>query len=549
MQKKEGRAQQEMKFAVVDLFAGPGGLAEGFSAASDATGGSPFEIALSVEKDPAAYSTLLLRSFLRQFGRSFPHEYYRFLQNGGPEPEWGKLYPDQWESAKCEAVLLEIGPIKNQLILRDKVLAIRQAHGDRTILIGGPPCQAYSLIGRARNKGIADYVPEKDKRHTLYKKYIEILALFRPAAFVMENVRGILSSSLNEKLIFDLIRSDLEAAGYRLLALNPPKGKTADLFGSVLEPQDFLLCAEDFGVPQARHRVIVAGIRVDLADRLRTPISHPLLAAKWEKATVRHVLGGMPKLRSGLSRNDSPEAWLQAVEQAGLAASKAVAIWPSTERRVFRDRIAECSIHGEGSRKIWPRSASRPARLGPKCPPALAGWLLDPKLDVLPNNESRCHMPSDLARYLFAAVYGELIEVSPKARDFPETLYPNHQSWTTGSFADRFRVQLWGEPSTTVTSHISKDGHYFIHPDPEQCRSLTVREAARLQTFPDNYLFRGNRTQQFIQVGNAVPPFLAKQIAEALYRLVSQCFQTHGCAAGSVTTRDSEPEGVTRASI
>jgi DNA (cytosine-5)-methyltransferase 1 len=122
-------------------------------------------------------------------------------------------------------------------------------------------------------------------------------------------------------------------------------------------------------------------------------------------------------------------------------------------------------------------------------------------------------MVSDLGRYLFAAVFGDVRGYSPKAGDFPPALSPDHRNWHSGVFNDRFRVQLFDEASTTVTSHISKDGHYFIHPDPVQCRSLTVREAARLQTFPDDYLFLGNRTQQYVQVGNAVPPFLARQIA------------------------------------
>jgi DNA (cytosine-5)-methyltransferase 1 len=129
-------------------------------------------------------------------------------------------------------------------------------------------------------------------------------------------------------------------------------------------------------------------------------------------------------------------------------------------------------------------------------------------------------MESDLARYLFAATFATVHGRSPVAREFPAQLAPNHRNWDTGHFADRFRVQLWERPSRTVTSHISKDGHYFIHPDPLQCRALTVREAARLQTFPDNYRFFGNQTQQFEQVGNAVPPFLAMQIGQALLSIL-----------------------------
>jgi DNA (cytosine-5)-methyltransferase 1 len=152
----------------------------------------------------------------------------------------------------------------------------------------------------------------------------------------------------------------------------------------------------------------------------------------------------------------------------------------------------------------------------------LISWLECSELLAISQHETRGHMASDLARYMFAAVFGNVHGYSPKAADFPLALSPNHKNWHSGVFSDRFRVQLAQGASTTVTSHISKDGHYFIHPDPRQCRSLTVREAARLQTFPDDYLFLGNRTQQYVQVGNAVPPFLARQIASLLFKSISR---------------------------
>jgi DNA (cytosine-5)-methyltransferase 1 len=132
-------------------------------------------------------------------------------------------------------------------------------------------------------------------------------------------------------------------------------------------------------------------------------------------------------------------------------------------------------------------------------------------------------MSADLRRYMFCAAHAAAnAGVSPSSGDFPRELAPRHKSWDSGAFADRFKVHGPQRPSGTVTSHISKDGHYFIHYDVAQCRSMTVREAARLQTFPDNYFFEGNRTQQFVQVGNAVPPVLAQQIAEITYKVIGQ---------------------------
>jgi DNA (cytosine-5)-methyltransferase 1 len=515
-------AEPGTKFALVDLFAGPGGLAEGLSAVVDSDGNRVFQIELSVEKERAAHATLLLRTFLRQFGAQYPSEYYAFLKKGLPEPDWQKLYPEQWKAAENHALQLELGLPETEAVLFERIDRLRSRFGSNTVLIGGPPCQAYSLVGRARNKGIATYVAEEDPKHLLYENYIRILSRLRPAAFVMENVKGMLSSTLNSELIFKRISQDLRQAGdgYTLIALSPRGRGGLDLAADSLHPSDFIVRGEDFGLPQARHRVIIIGIRKGDFDPNPVFKAGLLLAPSRSQVTVQDVLGGMPYLRSGLSQSDSPQQWAEALKDAAKTVSKAISFLPYKEKALFRERIEECVTGLSEAKLAWGRTALRPAGIGVSCPRPLRKWILDSQLDVLPNNETRAHMKADLARYLFASVYADLMHTSPRAADFPEALAPDHKNWNSGKFIDRFRVQLAESPSTTVTSHISKDGHYFIHYDPEQCRSLTVREAARLQTFPDNYLFKGNRTEQYIQVGNAVPPYLAKQIGEAVFKLL-----------------------------
>lgn len=515
------------RYSVVDIFAGPGGLAEGFSSVRNGEGDHAFSIALSVEKDDAAHSTLQLRSFLRQFGDALPQEYYDFLNGDIQEPDWKASYPAQWSAAEAEAWKMELGAKGVSRILNRRLDQIHRENGGNVILIGGPPCQAYSLAGRVRNQGKDNYQPQRDKRHFLYREYIRILDYLRPAAFVMENVKGILSSSVDgQSRIFDKVLEDLRAdrgggVRYELFALAPRARRQPEVGRIKPQAADFIVRAEDFGVPQARHRVIIVGIRADIAKVLPDAWFSNLLERRRSSATVSHVLNGLPKLRSGLSRTkDGAEEWKRAV----MAAMDRICGLDSglpDEQQIAFTQAASRYRGAFGRLNSMPPRMGRGSGIAEACPPALRDWLTDHALREVPNHFARTHMESDLSRYFYAAVFAEVAGRSPKASDFPNELAPSHQNWTTGDFADRFRVQLPNSASTTITSHISKDGHYFIHPDPLQCRSLSVREAARLQTFPDNYLFKGNRTQQYVQVGNAVPPLLAKWIGEALWSLLS----------------------------
>ncbi|MBY5807646.1 DNA (cytosine-5-)-methyltransferase [Rhizobium leguminosarum] len=503
-----------VEFGVVDLFAGPGGLAEGFSSV-EVNGTRPFKVMLSVEKELAAHSTLRLRAFIRQFAGNVPPEYQAFL-SGEPEPDWASLYPEQWCVACSEAVRLELGSEGAEQIIDARLDSIKEQFGSRTVLIGGPPCQAYSLVGRARNVGNARYVASEDARHFLYREYIRILRRLRPAAFIMENVKGMLSANVDGVEIFEQVLRDLrEIDGEEVYELIPVAPENL-MKPERARPNDFVVRAERFGVPQSRHRVIVMGIRRDCTKAIRRAKLADCGMVETRAPSVGEVLSDLPKVRSGInSRWDSPRLWEDTVRAACASLIEADTNLSPENRRRFRERLRELQGQIDGASAPSARSGSR-ISASPSCAGELFRWLSKGAPAGIKNHETRCHMVSDLTRYLFASVYSEAAGVSPRSMDFPASVAPAHQNWNTGKFKDRFRVQLLSQPSSTITSHISKDGHYFIHPDPLQCRSLTVREAARLQTFPDDYVFLGTRTQQFVQVGNAVPPFLAFQIARHL---------------------------------
>jgi DNA (cytosine-5)-methyltransferase 1 len=506
-----------MAIPVIDLFAGPGGLSEGFSSLVNSKNESTFKIELSIEKDEYAHRTLELRAFFRAFPRgNAPEAYYKYLTGDLTRLELFTQYPSQAKQALSEAFRGELGKVDNKDVDGRITNALKGKNS--WVLIGGPPCQAYSLVGRSRIRGESEYKYETDSRHFLYREYLRILAEHSPPVFVMENVKGLLSAKVNQELMFQRICKDLsnpaaadtgpakrKTLGYRLVSVVNPTG---NLLGEV-EPEDFVVKAEEFGIPQARHRIIILGIRSDIETM-------PKALIKSEAPTIADILCDLPKLRSGLSKQeDSGSAWREAV--TSLASED----W--FQNGALEEDIREAlSVSLQGLK--WHSTRGSEYRASNRRPTCYPGWFFDPKLGGVLNHTTRSHIRRDLHRYLFSSVFAEINQRSPLLQDFPKALLPKHKNVNEAlkitKFNDRFRVQVKGRPSTTVTSHISKDGHYFIHYDSTQCRSLTVREAARLQTFPDNYFFEGPRTEQYKQVGNAVPPLLAKQIAEVVAELL-----------------------------
>ena len=537
----------DSQIRIVDLFAGCGGMGEGFTAFETQTGQRPFRMVASVEKDPAACRTLRLRGFyhrvLRSGDQTALDAYYAYVRGERDSP----IAPGcptalmTWQAAEAEVLEQTLGEPETASRLRELIERAQITPRAPLVLIGGPPCQAYSSAGRGRNAGIADYQPELDGRHFLYRIYLELLRDYEPAAFVLENVKGMLSARIAGQPLFPHILQDLASPAtvqgqdgrrahprYRIYSLVDGCSFRHGQPAASVRPDWFIVQAERYGIPQTRHRVILLGLREDLAgifDRMggAFPRLSPLTGTEGQPLDIptRQVLADLPPLHSGLS-------WLKSACAVGdwadtltlLFADVALTIQEPALRAAFEKAASQVvrMNRPRGGRSVTPRDhAGFPVEL----PEELAVWYRGQAPPLVLNHETRTHMPEDLARYLFCTVYARQKGVSPRSSDFPEALAPRHRSWASGKFNDRFRVQLADQPAPTVMSHFAKDGHYAIHYDPAQCRSLTVREAARLQTFPDSYFFEGNRTQQYTQVGNAVPPFLADRSPKLSAKVMS----------------------------
>lgn len=414
---------------VIDLFAGPGGLGEGFSDFR-VKSKQAFKISISIEKEESAHRTLLLRALFRQFSKNdVPEAYYAFLRGElGEHPE-DKLYhlPELKEAlrkARREAQQLTLGEDDPRTIYG----RIRDVIGrDECILIGGPPCQAYSVVGRARNYGAKDktYSATEDHRNFLYLEYLKVISKFQPKAFVMENVKGMLTAKVDGKPIFESIHRDLQDP-YKSTKIEPDSGRSKHhykIFSFVprtgnldliensedsLDPHDFIIKTENYGIPQSRHRVILLGIRDDITSGLS---NFQQLKLSDEQPSVRQVISDLPKLRSKLSKGvDSKDNWREAIYNISNSTLNQVAEDIHVPDKVYEDFIEQLN-------KIWNSPTSVGADKGlvkkstdlhKRLPNKLKTWYKDKRLgDYVVNHASRSHIAGDLHRYLYYSTYAK----------------------------------------------------------------------------------------------------------------------------------------------
>ena len=401
------------KYTFIDLFAGCGGLSEGFYRQG-------FTALAHVEINRDACNTL--RTRMKHYG---------------------------YKNADKEV-------IEHDITADDIIERIESAVAGREvdIIIGGPPCQAYSTAGRVRDsKGMAS-----DSRNFLFERYVKILEHYRPKFFVFENVTGILSANVNGKPIFPMI---VKALGKKYKVLN--------------DPNILVHNTADYGVPQIRKRVIIMGVRKDIANVEVEQLYKDVVKTHYNPETPEEERKGRKRfvdVREALGD-------LPAVYPGGDASTDAFDYPCNNE---FLKRVGSKGVH--------------------------------PLMDHI------CRKNNDTDRERFRVMiehhwsFGEMRKQRPDLEHEHARLFDNS-----------YVVQWWDLPSKTILAHIHKDGFQFIHPDYEQARTFTVREAARIQSFPDDFVFEGSRGEKFKQIGNAVPVLFAEALAKSILKNLKEIDQ------------------------
>jgi len=404
------------KLNFIDLFAGASGMSEGFIKAD-------FNPISHIEMNEEACYSIKTRAAFHYLIKNKKKEIYNnYLLGKISRDELYKQIPTEI----LDSILnIEITDDSIQSIFSKIKKSLKGKKVD--IIIGGPPCQAYSLLGRHQKE------IENDPRNKLYIQYGRFLKEFKPKAFVFENVPGLLSANKGEH--FKNLKTYFKKIGY-------------EVYHDTLD-------ASDYGVLQARKRVIIVGWLT------KNDFGFPSIGKKPKKYKVYDALKDLQTLKPG----------------GALQISKYTA--PKNDY--------------------------------------LQKFGLRNGVDFVTQHISRRHNKRDLKIYEFAIEKWDSENVRIKYPDLPKEL-KTHKNLT--SFLDRFKVVNGEGVSHTIVAHIAKDGHYYIHPDIKQCRSISVREAARLQSFPDDFYFEGSRSAAFKQIGNAVPPLMAFAIAKQIKELL-----------------------------
>ena len=408
----------------LDLFAGGGGLSEGFIRAG-------FTPVAHIEADAAACFTLRTRQAYHWLKKNKNLSIYKdYLNNKISRDEFYASVPEKEIDSVINAFI-----DKNSLPnIFKKINSIEDGNID--LIIGGPPCQAYSIIGRAQKN------MQTDPRNNLYIYYGEFLKKYSPKYFVFENVTGLLTAkNSNGELYFDKMKQLFESIGYHI--------------------EYSILSAEEYGILQNRKRIILVGKK----DHSSSKSFYPFPVKSKINAKVYDLLRDLPSIKAG---EGSP--------------------YPMKTSSNYSNWLIEANIKSD----------------------LPVTW-----------HQARPNTIQDLEIYKLVVSAWNKDKRRLKYNEIPEKLR-SHKGMS--SFLDRFKVVAGDLPiSHTIVAHISKDGHHYIHPDIFQNRSLTPREAARIQTFPDDYYFESasgkpSRTSAFKQIGNAVPVLLAQKIAEQLLR-------------------------------
>lgn len=413
----KGRNAGIVMINYIDLFAGAGGLSEGFTA-------SGYHSVAHVEMNADACMTLKTRAcyyYLKETGME--SKYKDYLKGLIDRDELYSSIPEKILDTVINETMSEEG--MHNLLEKISCLMKQQKVESIDLIVGGPPCQAYSLVGRA----VKGEDMKNDPRNYLYKVYLKVLSQYRPRMFVFENVPGLLTA--NKGKYFEDMRKAFYDAGYNL---------------------DFrILNAKNFNVLQSRQRVILIGWLKEMG------MYYPDFKENKYHHTVKDILEDLPRIQAGEQNNDyASEKYSEYLTETEIRKKEDILTWHVSRPNIERDKEIYKTV--------------------------INAW------DAEKRRIKYTELPDELC---------------------------THNNRT--AFLDRFKVVAADLPTShTMMAHISKDGHYFIHPDINQARSITVREAARIQSFPDDFFFEGSRTAAFTQIGNAVPPLMAKGIAEEL---------------------------------